>query len=66
MCPQYTDAPAVGYLTKCLNLSLTGSRTYMYVHTFAQNAFVRMYEKPKNYMPPASSDTSTVIISDWI
>ena len=44
MCPQYTDAPAVGYLTiklqnstwyKCLNLSLTGSRTYvcMYVHT---------------------------------
>ena len=43
MCPQYTDAPAVGYLTiklqistwyKCLNLSLTGSR--MYVHTFAQ------------------------------
>ena len=43
MCPQYTDAPAVGYLTiklqnstwyKCLNLSLTGSRTY--VHTFVQ------------------------------
>ena len=43
MCPQYTDAPAVGYLTtklqnstwyKCLNLSLTGSRTY--IQTFIQ------------------------------
>ena len=42
MCPQYTDT-AVGYLTiklqnstwyKCLNLSLTGSRTY--IHTFVQ------------------------------
>ena len=40
MCPQYTDAPAVGYLTiklqnstwyKCLNLSLT--RSHMYVRT---------------------------------
>ena len=38
MCLQYTDAPAVGYLTikmqnstwyKCLNLSQTGSRTYI-------------------------------------
>ena len=50
MCPQYTDAPVVGYLTiklqnstwyKCLNLSLTGLRTYertyvLYVHTFVQ------------------------------
>ena len=45
MCPQYMDAPAVGYLTiklqnstwyKCLNLSLTGSRMYvcMYVPTY--------------------------------
>ena len=43
MCPQYMDAPAVGYLTiklqnstgyKCLNLSLTGLRTYVY--TFVQ------------------------------
>ena len=55
MSPQYTDAPAVGYPTiklqnstwyKCLNLSLTGSRMYMYVCT---------YGKPKNYMPPATS-----------
>ena len=38
MCPQYTDAPAVGYLIikpqtstwcKCLNLSLTGSSMYV-------------------------------------
>ena len=38
MCPQYTDAPTVWYLTinlqnstwyKCLNLSLTGSHTYV-------------------------------------
>ena len=52
MCPQNTDAPAVGYLIitlqnstcyKCLNLSLTGSRTY-----------VCMYGKPTNEMPPAT------------
>ena len=67
MCPQYMDAPAVGYLTKklknstwykCLNLSLTGS--HMYVHTFVQMA-VHSYahihiRKTKNYMPLASSD----------
>ena len=45
MCPQYTDALAVGYVTiklqnstmyKCLNLNLTGSHTYirMYIHTY--------------------------------
>ena len=66
MCPQYTDAPAVGYLTiklqnstwyKCLNLSLTGS--HMYVHTFVQkdvhsytHTHIRTYGKPKKYMPP--------------
>ena len=44
-CPQYTDAPAVGYLTiklqnstwyRCLNLSLTGSLTYVCTYTFVQ------------------------------
>ena len=60
MCPQYTDTPAVGYLTiklqnytwyKCLNLSLTGSRTY--VHTFVQTD-VHLYactENPKTILP---------------
>ena len=53
MCPQYTDAPAVGYLTiklqnstwyKCLNLSLTGSRTYVCTHIRTEgHTFVRMY-----------------------
>ena len=73
MCPQYTVPPQWGYLTlklqnstwyKCLNLSLTGSRTYvctyirmytcMYIHTFVQKdarTHVRTYGKPKNYMP---------------
>ena len=59
MCPQYTDAPAVGYLTiklqnstwyKCLKLSLTGSysyrRTYICTH-------IRKTEK---LSAPASSD----------
>ena len=81
MCPQYTDAPAVGYLTiklqnstwyKCLNLSLTGSRMYgcTYKHTFVQkdvhlyaHTHIRTYGKPKNYMPPASSDVATRIFS---
>ena len=53
MCPQYTDAPAVGYLTiklqnstwyKCLNLSLTGS--CMYVHTFVQD--IHSYPRTEN------------------
>ena len=69
MCPQYTDAPAVGYLTiklqnstwyKCLNLSLTGSRTLRtYTHSYRRtyiHTHVCTYEKPKTYMPPASSD----------
>ena len=66
MCPQYTDAPAVGYLTiklqnstwyKCLNRSLTGSRTYVHTHIHTEGrTFVRTYGKPKNYMPPASSE----------
>ena len=70
MCPQYMDAPAVGYLTiklqnstwyKCLNLSLIGSRMYacMYVRTHIRTegrTFVPTYEKPENYMPLASSD----------
>ena len=67
MCSKYTDAPAVGYLTlklqnstwyKCLNLSLTGSRTY--IHTFVQKdvhsyarTHVRTYGK---LYAPASSD----------
>ena len=69
MCPQYTDSPAVGYLTaklqnstwyKCLNLSLTGSRTYIctYIYTFVQKD-VHLYaptQKLKNYMHLASSD----------
>ena len=70
MCPQYMDALAVGYLTiklqnstwyKCLNLSLTGSRTYVctYLRTHIrteEHTFIRTYGKQKNYMPPASSD----------
>ena len=52
------DATAVGYLTlklqnstwyKCLNPSLTGSRTYLCT-----------YGKPKNYMPPTSSDAGGI------
>ena len=53
MCPQYTDAPAVGYLTiklqnstwyKCLNRSLTGSRTYVctYTHSY-RRTYIRTY-----------------------
>ena len=47
MCTQYTDAPTVGYLTiklqnstwyKCLNLSLTGSHTYI-------STYVRLYRR---------------------
>ena len=68
MCPQYTDTPAVGYLTiklqnstwyKCLNLSLTGSCTYIYSYRrmyIRTHVHVRTYRKPKSYMPPASSD----------
>ena len=69
MCPQYTDAPNVGYLTiklqnstwyKCLNLSLTGSCTYICTHIHIDRCtFVRTdprTENRKNYMPPASSD----------
>ena len=67
MCPQYRDAPAVGYLTiklqnstwyKCLNLCLTGSRTYVhtYVHTFVQmdvNSYARTHiqKTEKLYAP---------------
>ena len=62
ICPQYMDAPALGYLTiklqnstwyKCLNLSLTGSRTYRRSYICMH---IPMYGKPKNYMPPVSSD----------
>ena len=55
MCPKNTDAPAVGYLTiklqnsiwyKCLNLSLTGSRTYVRTHICTEGrTFVRKNEK---------------------
>ena len=60
MCPQYTDAPAVGNLTiklqnstlyKCLNLSLTGSCTVYnlrtYVYTFVQTD-VHSYARMEN------------------
>ena len=58
MCPQYTDAPAVGYLTiklqnstwyKCLNLSLTESRTYVCTHIRTdRHTFVRTYPRMEN------------------
>ena len=62
MCPQYTNAPAVGYLTiklqnstwyKCLNLSLRESRTYArtYVCTHIRtdrHTFVRTHPRTEN------------------
>ena len=62
MCPQYTDAPAVGYPTiklqnsiwyKCLNSSLTESRTYIckYIRTHIRTegrTFVRRYAHTEN------------------
>ena len=62
MCSQYTHAPAVGYLTiklqnstwyKCLNLSLTGSPTYvcMYICTHIRTegrTFVCTYLRMEN------------------
>ena len=58
MCPQYTDAPAVRYLTiklqnstwyKCVKLSLTGSRMYVrtHIHT-GGHKFVRTYPRTEN------------------
>ena len=57
MCPQYTGAPAMGYMTikpqnsawyKCLNLSLTGSGMYIctYICTYTQlyrRAYIHMH-----------------------
>ena len=69
---------AVGYLTtklqnstwyKCLNLSLTGSCTYVrtyirrYPHLYRWTYIctqIPTYEKPKNYMPPASSNAGAL------
>ena len=59
MCPQYMDAPAVGYLTikllqnstwyKWLNLSLTGSCMYLRTHIRTEGCtFVRTYPHTEN------------------
>ena len=61
MCPQYTDAPAVRYLTiklqnstwyKCLNLSLTGSYVRTYTHLY-RRTYIRMHiqKTEKLYAP---------------
>ena len=42
---------------KCFNRSLIGSHMYVRTHIHTEGCtFLRMYGKPKNYMPPASSD----------
>ena len=59
MCPQYTNAPAVGYLTiklqnstwcKCLNLNLTGSRTY--THWYRRTYFRTHVQKTEKLYAP--------------
>ena len=60
MCPQYTDAPAVGYVTiklqnstwyKCLNLSQTGSHTYVHKHMRKEGCtFICTYWKQENHI----------------
>ena len=59
ICPQYTDAPTVGYLTKklqnstwykCLNWGLIGSRTYICMYTHSYRTYIRT-KTEKLYAP---------------
>ena len=81
MCPQYRDAPGVGYLTiklqnstwyKCLNPSLTGSHTYvrMYVRTYThlyRRMYIRRHVWKTEKLPNIQADcTLGCIVRTWI